>query len=73
MNLQMFDDPDGKLSSIRVLTFMVVLIVMLVWAYISMKAGAMVMIDPGLIGVIGTLVGGKTVQSFAENRKSNES
>lgn len=69
MNLQMFNDLNGKTSSIRILTFMVVFIIMVVWAYISMKSETMISIDPGLIGVIGTLIGGKAIQSFAENGK----
>ena len=72
MNFQMFNDPNGKTSSIRILTFMVVFIIMIVWAYISMKSETMISIDPGLIGVIGTLIGGKAVQSFAENGGKNE-
>lgn len=72
MNFQMFSDSEGKTSSSRVVYIFVVMVFMIVWGYISMKSGAMVMIDPEWIGILAVFAGQKSSQAFAENRKSNE-
>lgn len=64
--MNMLTDPAGKISSARVLNIAVTLIVMGVWASLSITDGVMYALDPGLIGVIAVLTGGKTAQSFAE-------
>lgn len=65
---QLFNDPTGKTSMSRFLYFAVVMTVMGVWAYISILANAMVIIDPGLIGVILIMAGQKTSQAWPETR-----
>lgn len=71
-DIQMFNNLDGKTSISRVLYAAVVMTVMVVWAYISIRAEAMVIIDPGLIGVIAVLATQKGAQSFSENRTEEE-
>ena len=65
----MCDDPNGKTSMSRFLYFVVVVTVMGVWAYLSIKNGHMLMLDPGVLGAILILAGQKGSQVYAETRQ----
>ena len=68
----MFDDPEGKTSSSRIIYFMMALIFMCTWAIISVRSGAMVMIDPVWIGILGIPAAQRATQSFAERKQIEE-
>ena len=61
---QMFNDQSGKTSMSRFLYFVVVVTVMGVWAYLSVKNGHMLM-----LGAILILAGQKGSQAYAETRQ----
>jgi len=68
---ELFSDGDGQPSMIRVLTMMVVVTVVGVWAALSIKAGRMLPLDWSQVGLVGGAFGFKALQSFAENGNSS--
>lgn len=62
---------DGEqLSTMRVVLFLIIGPIMLVWAWTSIKAGKMLPMDWSQIAALGAAMGGKALQSFAENQSS---
>ena len=68
MDIQSFNDPTGKTSISRILYAFGVVVVILLWAGLSWKNGYFIDIDPGVIGLLGTLAVGKIGTAFAEKK-----
>lgn len=66
---EILKDPAGKLSLIRVATIVYMLAVAVAWAWISIKEGYMIDLNPQVKDIMLYLLGGKTVQSFSESWK----
>lgn len=69
MNIAMFNDPDGKTSSTRIIYVFMTVVFMVTWSVLSINAGAMIMIDPVWIGILGIPATQRAAQSFAEHKK----
>ena len=59
---------EGKVSASRLLLLVWGLGVFLIWAYASLRLGALAEIPQSVLTVLGIVVGGKTVQRFGEGR-----
>ncbi len=68
MNLQMFNDPSGKLSFTRVTYGILIFVFMGTWAAVSIKHGELQSIQQEWIGIFLVFAGQKTGQSFAERK-----
>jgi hypothetical protein len=64
---QMIADGDGLPSTMRVLVLIIVIPIMVVWSILSIKKGDFIIPDPKILYLVATAIGGKAVQSFAEN------
>ena len=61
-------DPSGKLSTTRVLQFVITVIFMLTWSALSIERGYMVPVSGSMIAILGIFAGQKGIQSFAERK-----
>ncbi len=65
---------DGEMpSTTRVLALVVVVPIMIVWTVLCIRQGQFIIPDTKIILLVATAVGGKTLQSFAENLKPQPS
>lgn len=60
-------DDTGAVSSMRVMSLLVVLPVMLVWTVLCIRQNTFIIPDTKLIALVGTALGSKALQSFSEN------
>lgn len=66
--LEIFQSPkSGKLSSSRVLSVFIVLLVSFTWLGFSLKDGHMTEIPPQVVLLVGTVIAGKVVQGMGES------
>jgi len=59
-------DSDGQMSSMRVMSFMIVFMVMVAWCLVSWKQGQLVDLSPEQLGLIAMALGGKAIQKQIE-------
>ena len=64
--MEFLKDSNGQFSSMRVMSFMIVFMVMVGWCGVSWKQGELAVMTPDLLGLVGLALGGKTVQKFIE-------
>jgi hypothetical protein len=57
---------DGKPSTMRVLFFLWAIVVLAVWAVVSLRSGQVQDMPTSLAAILATFAGSKAVQSFAE-------
>lgn len=61
--------PSGKTSSMRVMAFGVVSLVMLTWAWVSVRKEALQPMDPELMALVLGAMGIQTAQKKIEGQK----
>ena len=61
-----FHDTDGGLSMMRMLTFLVVVAIVVVWAIMCFIKGDLLDIPGGVLGVLITALAGKFLQKGVE-------
>lgn len=66
--LQFFQDDTGALSAMRLLFIVWGIGTFIVWTSLCIKTGTMVAMDIKILGFLVSLVGGKVVQNFTENK-----
>lgn len=59
-------EPSGQVSSMRVAFLFALLVVLLVWMILSLRANEMLDIPPHILAGLAALAGAKAVQRFAE-------
>ena len=64
-----FEDATGGLSSTRFAFILMLIVVMGVWAYLSVTTGIMVVIPIEIVGMLVGFGGVKTWQRFAEGKE----
>jgi uncharacterized membrane-anchored protein len=75
--VQFFKDGTGQLSMMRLITFLVIVVILLVWLIvniISVLKGGSVILDfqPQMVYIIGLVIVGKVGQSITENLAPNK-
>ena len=65
--LSLIQDDTGALSSMRVMTLIVVIPVMLVWTVLSIRQNVFVPMPVEMMGIIVAALGAKAAQSKFEN------
>lgn len=63
---QFFQDDQGQFSSMRIMAFVVVTLVLAVWVWGNIQAGQYVSLGYSEAGIITAAVGGKAIQSRFE-------
>ena len=63
---QFFKDDAGEFSCMRLMAFVVVLVVLIVWIWGNLKAGQYVPLGNAEAGLIGSAVLGKAAQGYFE-------
>ena len=63
-----FQDPNGQLSMMRIMSFVIVSMIMTGWCIVSITQKKLVELDPSLMGMIATAMGWKAVQKFGEKK-----
>lgn len=67
MNYEQFlQDNNGQSSSTRLVFFLWAIVVLMVWAYLSLKNSELKGLPNEVVTVLAALMAGKTVQRFAE-------
>lgn len=67
MNFEQFlQDNNGQSSSTRLVFFLWAIVVLMVWAYLSLKNAELKGLPNEVVTVLAALMAGKTVQRFAE-------
>lgn len=66
---QLFMESNDKISSTRVGFLLWVVVVLAVWAYVSIRTMSMPAIPESVIVLLGILMTGKVTQKFAEKPK----
>ena len=69
--LEMFEEDNGGLSSVRVIMMFWNLAVGLVWMILSIRAGVMQPLDGGILVALGIANSAKVVQKFTEAKKED--
>src|SRR5438132_37037 len=64
---EFLEDNEGGLSTIRLATLVWVAGMVVVWAWVSFIKRELADVPNGVLGVLGILITGKTIQRFAEN------
>jgi hypothetical protein len=69
----LFNDPDGKVSMMRLMSFVVCVVIMAIFAahnIVSMaKGGGFVSLGPSEALLIAGVLGAKAAQAFSENKR----
>lgn len=63
----LIQDDTGAVSSMRVMSLVVVVPVMIVWTVLCIKQNTFIVPDAKVITLIATALGSKALQSFSEN------
>lgn len=63
----LIQDDTGAVSSMRVMSLLVVIPVMLVWTVLCIRQNTFIIPDTKIIAIVGTALGSKALQSFSEN------
>lgn len=66
---EFLQESDGGFSSTRLISLLAYLTVFSVWAYLSVKGGAMIDIHPTMLGILGIVAAQKVTQKFAEKKE----
>jgi hypothetical protein len=66
---RMLDGPDGGRSSMRILWTFVVVIVMVVWAIVSLYSMSIATLGYDLVTLLVLMSGGKVAQTMVESGK----
>ena len=72
---QFFQEDNGNASGMRLCTNLGILIIIGVWAYLSIQSGAIISWGMKDLGIVGTLLGAKYLQKGKEEnivRKEGE-
>lgn len=64
---QLISDDTGAPSTMRVLALVIVVPVMIVWTTLCIRQNTFIVPPSGIISLLVTGIGGKALQSFAEN------
>lgn len=70
--LQFLSGPSGKTSSMRVMSVGVVFLVMLTWAWVSIRKEALQPIDPEHMAIVLGAMGIKAAQMKMEGQKGKK-
>jgi predicted transporter len=69
--IRWFQDDVGSSSSMRIVTVVVLLTFMAVWAIISIRQGLLQPLDFGDAAFVGVFIGGKVAQKAFEIKEAN--
>jgi len=69
---EMFYDHNGKLSSMRIVWTIVVLLIVATWSYVSIKANSLQSFSTGDALWMSTIFGGKVFQSHFEKKLTDK-
>jgi hypothetical protein len=68
--VELISDGTGAPSTMRVMSLLIVVPVMVVWTVLSIRQNTFVPIDGTTLTLVGFALGGKSLQSFAEKDPS---
>lgn len=67
MSMPTFSDDKGNRSSMRVLNFMIVFVILFIWAVLCLQKKQFIAMDQTHVWLIGAAMFGKVVQKGVEN------
>jgi len=70
--MEFLKDNNGQMSSMRVMSFMIVSLVMIAWCAVCWKQGELIPMPSDQLMLIGLALGGKTAQKYIEKPVTKE-